>query len=615
MNKDSELLKRATLIALEKLNGSGNAADVLNVIKKNNLHVFGCKEENEKTILTRNLRKNPQIVEENGLFQFFSKETIKSNTFEKNSIELMDKIPKKFREQFPDYESTCNYTLNEKVLRAVSYKIPNLIYEKVKTHCGSEGLNADSCMSTVANIVSIATNNEKTKHWGWDFIQRVLEEQMLDFKDLKLHKFMDAVNQIINFLGSETSAVSELNELFEEFEFPYRLTGDINNPWESVIKLKKLTSLPLPVKPISICVLCDVEVDNITTETEYYRDIKSFDCYFCGCYKITCEAYEALDTVFKHDRAKISAFTQERTLQKLPELVIVLDEESATMGIGKNFISIRRILEQFPETISERGTRTLANLAAISDFKGFEIEIHFGAYQIFFAETNEEEALGQQISFIVSYLEKKGYIEASNQFPPLRLTVTPFGWEFLENEKGSSSEEKVVKDKEIKRDEAKKMKNDTKPAVFIGSSINQLDVAYALQTNLEVCSEPTVWNQGIFQLSKTTIGNLMNALNNFDFAVFIFAPDDIAQIKNETVNTVRDNVIFELGLFIGKLGIERAYFIVPNGVEKLHLPSDLLAVTYGSYNGQRQDGNLRAALGPVSNEIGNLIRELGAIQQ
>ena len=142
-----------------------------------------------------------------------------------------------------------------------------------------------------------------------------------------------------------------------------------------------------------------------------------------------------------------------------------------------------------------------------------------------------------------------------------------------------------------------------KPPLFIGSSKESLDIAYALQENLEPVSEVTVWDQGIFTLSQPTISSLLKALDNSKFGVFVLSPDDVIKIRGNEYQTARDNIIFELGLFIGRLGTERTFFVLPNDSKDMHLPSDLLGVTPAVFDANRKDGNLLAALGPVSNQI------------
>ncbi|KTB77565.1 TIR domain-containing protein [Pseudomonas syringae] len=152
----------------------------------------------------------------------------------------------------------------------------------------------------------------------------------------------------------------------------------------------------------------------------------------------------------------------------------------------------------------------------------------------------------------------------------------------------------------------------SKPRIFIGSSVEGLDISYAVQLNLTHEAEATVWTQGVFNLSQTTIESLNNALDESDFAVFVFSPDDLAQIRNSTKNTVRDNVLFEFGLFIGKLGRNRVFFLQPNKGD-LHLPSDLLGVTPGKYDSERSDANLQAATGAACHQIAIQIKKLGQI--
>ncbi|MGT4069295.1 UNVERIFIED_CONTAM: nucleotide-binding protein [Aeromonas hydrophila] len=150
-----------------------------------------------------------------------------------------------------------------------------------------------------------------------------------------------------------------------------------------------------------------------------------------------------------------------------------------------------------------------------------------------------------------------------------------------------------------------------KPALFIASSSEFLDLASAMQENLEHVAEVTVWNQDVFKLSRYNIESLLETLETSDFGVFIFTPQDVINIRGAEKLSVRDNVLFELGLFIGKLGRERCFIVAPRGNEEdIHLPSDLLGITPALYEPNRQDKNLVAAVGPAATKITRQIKSL-----
>ncbi len=80
------------------------------------------------------------------------------------------------------------------------------------------------------------------------------------------------------------------------------------------------------------------------------------------------------------------------------------------------------------------------------------------------------------------------------------------------------------------------------------------------------------------------------------FAVALLTPDDVGALKNEEKNLkprARQNVVFELGYFLGRLGRERVCALTKGNVE---LPSDYDGVVYISLD----DGGWKM----------NLIREL-----
>lgn len=150
-----------------------------------------------------------------------------------------------------------------------------------------------------------------------------------------------------------------------------------------------------------------------------------------------------------------------------------------------------------------------------------------------------------------------------------------------------------------------------KARAFIGSSKEHLDLARAVQENLDRDLDVRIWDQGIFGLSTYPLEALLAELQHCHFGIFILAPADILLSRGRRNSAPRDNVIFELGLFNGQLGRERTFVIVPRGIGDLHLPTDLLGLTTADYDPE-QAGNLTAALGPACNRIRRAVKERAA---
>jgi Predicted nucleotide-binding protein containing TIR-like domain len=148
-----------------------------------------------------------------------------------------------------------------------------------------------------------------------------------------------------------------------------------------------------------------------------------------------------------------------------------------------------------------------------------------------------------------------------------------------------------------------------KPALFVGSSSESLDIAYAVQRNLEDVAEVVVWTQGIFELTKSYLESLVDALEDTEFGLFVFGPDDVVRIRGKEMSAVRDNVVFELGLFIGRLGRDRTFILTPKSSPDFHLPSDLLGVSTATFQPPSRPDRLQAALGPACHDIRLAIRK------
>lgn len=148
------------------------------------------------------------------------------------------------------------------------------------------------------------------------------------------------------------------------------------------------------------------------------------------------------------------------------------------------------------------------------------------------------------------------------------------------------------------------------PAVFIGSSSEGKVYAEYLQAALEDHCEATVWDQGVFGLSESSLDALVLESRRVDFAILVLTPDDLMRRRGQEKSSARDNVIFEAGLFVGALGPRRTFLVHARDLQ-LDLPSDLAGVTTCSFRSQRTDANVRAAVNTAALRIREAMATLG----
>jgi hypothetical protein len=153
----------------------------------------------------------------------------------------------------------------------------------------------------------------------------------------------------------------------------------------------------------------------------------------------------------------------------------------------------------------------------------------------------------------------------------------------------------------------------TRPSVFIGSSSEGLRIAQNVKAQLSSDSEITIWHEGVFGLNQGTLEGLLNALETFEFAILVLTPDDMVESRKKSIQSPRDNVLFECGLFLGRLGRERT-FIVYDADKEIKIPSDLAGVMLASFRGNRKDGNLLAAVEEACFKIRNAIEKYSTPQ-
>lgn len=147
------------------------------------------------------------------------------------------------------------------------------------------------------------------------------------------------------------------------------------------------------------------------------------------------------------------------------------------------------------------------------------------------------------------------------------------------------------------------------PSVFIGSSSEGHRIAREVELQLVNYAAVSLWTNGIFVLGRGTLESLMNVLDDFDFAIMVLSPDDLLETRGQNHTSPRDNVLFELGLFMGRLGRERTFILSEEGVD-LKLPSDLAGIARATYR-KVNDQSLARAVSPACTQMIQSIEFLG----
>ncbi len=150
------------------------------------------------------------------------------------------------------------------------------------------------------------------------------------------------------------------------------------------------------------------------------------------------------------------------------------------------------------------------------------------------------------------------------------------------------------------------------PIMFVGSSVEGLPIAQEIEARLKHEKVIVrVWTNGVFGPSKIPVEDLITQVDQADFALFVFGPDDKINSRDKEHAVPRDNVILEMGLFLGRLGRERVFMVRDEDAD-LKIPSDLSGVNPITY--KCKPGCVPAdVVGPVCTELRKVIASKGVV--
>lgn len=119
-----------------------------------------------------------------------------------------------------------------------------------------------------------------------------------------------------------------------------------------------------------------------------------------------------------------------------------------------------------------------------------------------------------------------------------------------------------------------------KPRLFVGSASEAKPFVENLCSALtDFCQVHPWYSSPAFMNMESTLSDLLAATTLYDLGLFILTADDITISRRRKTHSIRDNVLFELGLFLGALGPARTIGLMEELEEKrLKVPSDLSGI-------------------------------------
>jgi predicted nucleotide-binding protein len=149
-----------------------------------------------------------------------------------------------------------------------------------------------------------------------------------------------------------------------------------------------------------------------------------------------------------------------------------------------------------------------------------------------------------------------------------KLNVTFFGYFEL------TLEDIINANPEIEVKSPQKVNNKT--AFIVHGHDNELKTELQLLLNRAGVNSIVLHEQA--DKGRTIIDKLIGETETAGYAIALLTPDDLTKDGN---NRARQNVILEIGFFLGKLGKERIRMVVKGDVE---IPSDLHGILYEKHD-------------------------------
>ena len=147
-----------------------------------------------------------------------------------------------------------------------------------------------------------------------------------------------------------------------------------------------------------------------------------------------------------------------------------------------------------------------------------------------------------------------------------------------------------------------------KPRIFLASSSEARDWANALALLMARGNWALIkpWFYSTFEPSVPILVALVENTRDVQFAVVLYTGDDTTESRSVVSAAPRDNIVFELGFFIARLGAERVVLVCPKETPKI--PSDYAG--YGVLTFDPSYGKPEEFMIPIAQELEMRFKQL-----
>tara|TARA_R110002049_G_scaffold9962_1_gene49626 strand:+ start:6032 stop:6814 length:783 start_codon:yes stop_codon:yes gene_type:complete len=159
------------------------------------------------------------------------------------------------------------------------------------------------------------------------------------------------------------------------------------------------------------------------------------------------------------------------------------------------------------------------------------------------------------------------------------------------------TKEKLIKEPLIQQEEIKKEQN------LLKSLTSKIFIVHGHNDTMRETVARTVEKLGLKSIILHEQANIGDTIiekltrnSNVNFAIVLLSADDKGGLKNDPLKSMkfraRQNVIFELGYFIGKLGRKRVIVLFED-IKQFEIPSDYQGIVYIPYKINSDDWKLK----------------------